>query len=111
VQILDQVDQIVADMPADGDRQLFDLWRQIPARAPRVGEQAIPLYHLRQLLIRLSEQWHRYRQYAERSDVPTTNNGTERAIGKLKMRSSSMRGYKSEVGIQVAFQLCSSALN
>jgi len=104
--LLDQVGQIVADMPADGDRQLFDLWRQTPARAPKAGKQATALYQLRRLLIRLSENWHRYRLYAERSDVPTTNNGTERAIGKLKVRSSSVRGYKSDAGIQAAFQLC-----
>jgi hypothetical protein len=111
IPLLDQVDQIVADMPADGDRRLFDLWRQIPARSPRAGEQATPLYQLRQLLIRLSEQWHRYRLFAERPDVPTTNNGTERAIGKLKVRSSSVRGYKGEAGIQAAFQLCGGTLN
>ena len=110
IPLLDRVGQIVADMPADGDRQLFDLWRQIPARAPQAGKQATALYQLRQLLIRLSEQWHRYRLYAERSDVPATNNGTERAIGQLKVRSSSVRGYKSEVGIQAAFQLCGGTL-
>ena len=106
MQLLEQVDQIVADMPTDGDRQLFDLWRQTPARPPKAGKQATALYQLRRLLIRLSENWHRYRLYAERSDVPATNNGTERAIGKLKVRSSSVRGYKSEAGIQAAFQLC-----
>jgi transposase len=106
IPLLDQVGQIVADMPADGDRQLFDLWRQTPARPPQAGTQATALYQLRRLLIRLSENWHRYRLYAERSDVPATNNGTERAIGKLKVRSTSVRGYKSEAGIQAAFQLC-----
>lgn len=111
IPLLDRVDQIVADMPADGDRQLFDLWRQAPAHAPRAGKQATALYQLRQLLIRLSEQWHRYRLFAERSEVPATNNGTERAIGKLKVRSSSVRGYKSEAGIQAAFQLCGGTLS
>lgn len=109
--LLDSVDQIVANMPLDGDRQLFDLWRQIPERAPRAGEQATPLYRLRQVLIRLSEHWHRYSLFTQRADVPPTNNGTERAIGKLKVRSSSVRGYKSETGIIAAFHLCSGTLS
>lgn len=108
---LDQVERIVAEMPADGDRQLFALWRQVPARAPRAGRQASPLYQFRQIMIRLSEHWDRYRLYGTRAEVPTTNNGTERAIGKLKVRSRSVRGYKTTEGIQAAFQLCSGTLS
>ena len=110
-EIIDQVGQIVAEMPADGDRQLFDLWRRVPARAPRPGQQASPHYQFRQIIIRLSEQWDRYRLYRTRAAVPTTNNGTERAIGKLKVRSRSVRGYKTTGGIQAAFQLCSGTLS
>jgi hypothetical protein len=109
--LIDEVGQIVADMPADGDRRLLKLWQGIPARAPRPGQQATALYQLRQITIRLSEHWGRYRLYGIRADVPTTNNGTERAIGALKVRSRTVRGYKTETGIRAAFQLCSGRLS
>jgi transposase-like protein len=109
--ILDEVEEIVADMTANGDRRLFALWHQIPARAPRPGQQASPLYQLKQIMIRLSEHWGRYYLYGSRADVPTTNNGTERAIGKLKVRSRSVRGYKTPTGIKAAFQLCGGTLS
>lgn len=105
--ILDEVRQIITEMPADGDLQLFELWARIPAQPPKAGEKASALYQLRQILVRLSEYWSGYRLYMEKGDVPSTNNGTERAIGKLKIRSRSVRGYKSDAGIQAAFQLCS----
>lgn len=110
-EILDEVGQIIADMPAEGDRRLFDLWQQIPAQAPQPGQRASALYQLKQVIIRLSEHWDRYRLFGTRGDVPATNNGTERAIGKLKIRSQSVRGYKSPAGIQAAFQLCSGSLS
>ncbi len=47
------------------------------------------------LLIRLSENWHRYRVFDCQPKVPWTNNDTEQIIGKLKMRSRTVRGYKS----------------
>jgi len=34
-----------------------------------------------------------------RRDVPWTNNGTEQVIGKMKIRSKSVRGYKSDQGM------------
>lgn len=37
--------------------------------------------------------------------VPSTNNGTERIIGRLKGRSHSVRGYKSQAGIESLFHL------
>jgi hypothetical protein len=31
--------------------------------------------------------------------VPWTNNGTEQAIGRMKMRSRTVRGYKTPTGL------------
>jgi len=54
-----------------------------------------PLELLRLLLIRLSDHWVSYRVFDWQPDVPWTNNGTERVIGRMKMRSRTVRGYKS----------------
>ena len=81
----------------EGSRRLLELYKQIPEHfafepnAPRT-----PLEQLRLLLIRLSEHWASYRIFDWQQDVPWTNNGTERVIGRMKMRSRTVRGYKSE---------------
>ena len=54
---------------------------------------------LRQLPIRLSEYWSHYRVFDWQNGVPWTNNGTEQVIGKMKVRSRTVRGYKSKAGM------------
>ena len=75
----------------------MELYRQIPASYPASpDEELTPLAQLRLLLIRLSQHWANYRIFNWQADVPWTNNGTERVIGRMKMRSRTVRGYKSE---------------
>jgi len=50
------------------------------------------LDQLRQLLLRLSEYWTHSRIFDWQTDVPWTNNGTEQAIDRMKMRSRTVRG-------------------
>jgi len=38
-------------------------------------------------------------------EVPWTNNGTEQIIGRMKMRSRTVRGYKSWSGMKAALML------
>jgi hypothetical protein len=38
-------------------------------------------------------------------EVPWTNNGTEKAIGRMKMHSRTARGYKSTKGMLTALHL------
>ena len=60
---------------------------------------------LRLLLIRLSENWPRYQVFDWQPEVPWTNNLTEQAIGRMKMRSRTVRGYKSWQGMWAALLL------
>jgi hypothetical protein len=53
---------------------------------------------LRWMLIRLSEHYSSYRVFDWHKDVPWTNNGTEQVIGRMKMRSRTVPGYKSGRG-------------
>jgi hypothetical protein len=50
-------------------------------------------------LIRLSEHWESYRIFDWQPEVPWTNNGTEQVIGRMKMRSRTVRGYKTQPGM------------
>jgi len=68
------------------------------------------LEQLRYLLIRLSEHWISYRLFDWQPDVPWTNNGTEQVIGRMKMRSRTVRGYKSRQGMWAALLLAGSGI-
>lgn len=98
--ILDEVKQLIADLPPEGDKRLYALWKQVPV--PRSGrDQPLrPIDQLRELLIRLSEHWARYCLFYSEPQLPWTNNATERAIGRMKMRARTVRGYKSWPGMQ-----------
>jgi transposase-like protein len=97
--VLTTVRTIVERLDADGDRQLVALWQSLgrhphPRAGPRSG-----VVRLWRLVGWLSERWASYRLCAHRTDVPATNNRSEQAIGRLKMRSRTVRGYKSEAGL------------
>lgn len=107
--VLEDIKALLAELPIEGSRRLFELWKQIPE--PRTGRNASPLSpldQLRYLLIRLSEHWDSYRLFDWQPDVPWTNNGTEQIIGRMKMRARSVRGYKSWQGMQAALLLSGS---
>jgi hypothetical protein len=70
-----------------------------------------PFSQLWALLVRLSEHWASYRVFDWNKDVPWTNNATEQVIGRMKMRSRTVRGYKSWPGMLAALPLSGSGLN
>jgi len=103
--VLAEVAQILREMPPDGGKRLFRLPTDILAPPPAPGEKASARYRLARLLWRLSEDGHAHGLFQQREGVPSTNNGTERIIGRLKGRSHSVRGYKSQAGIESLFHL------
>lgn len=108
--VLGEVQQLLAELPPEGSRRLFELWKQIPERRSGQSGERTPLELLRYLLIRMSEHWSSYRVFDWDKDVPWTNNGTEQAIGRMQMRSRTVRGYKSWSGLQAAFLLSGSGV-
>jgi len=58
------------------------------------------LEQLRDLVLRLNQDWHRYCTFQSEPELPWTNNSTERAIGRMKMRARTVRGYKSWPGME-----------
>jgi hypothetical protein len=98
--MLDEVHQLLQELPTQGDKRLLALWRQLPpTRMGRSGSEYTPLDQLRSLLIRLVENWTRFRLFDWQADVPWTNNPTEQVIGKMKMRARIVRGYKTWPGM------------
>ena len=103
--LLDEVRQIIDELPQDGGKRLLRLGLKIKARFDPSKEVQDPLYRLKQFILRLSQQWAKYRLWLVEPGVPSTNNRTEHAIGKLKMRARTVRGFKTFAGVESALFL------
>jgi hypothetical protein len=51
-------------------------------------------------MLRLPENWAHFRVFDWQPEVPWTNIGSEQAIGRMKMRARTFRGYKTWSGMQ-----------
>lgn len=95
--IVEEIKRIMEELPPEGGRRLFELWKQVPGDLKR-GQKRTALDELRSLLGRLSESYDRYTAFFHDPGIPWTNNRTEQAIGKMKVRAKSVRGYKTTSG-------------
>lgn len=98
--VLDEIRELIEFLPPDGNKKLHRLWKQLPGRRSKPNQPRLALEQLRDLLLRLSQDWQRYCAFQAEPQIPWTNNPTERAIGKMKMRARTVRGYKSWQGMQ-----------
>lgn len=103
--MLKEIQQVLDILPPDGSKTLYALWKQLPGRRSKRNQARLALEQLRDLLLRLSQDWHRYCAFQSEPEVPWTNNATERAIGRMKMRTRTVRGYKSWNGMQAGLML------
>lgn len=108
--MIDEVKQILHDLAPEGSRQLLELYKKLPARQTQPDQPLSAMEQLRSLSIRLSERWANFRVFDWQQDVPWTNNGSERVIGRMKMRSRTVRGYKSESGMLNALMVTGSGV-
>lgn len=108
--MIDEVKQILQDLAPEGSRQLLELYKKLPARQVLRDQPLSAVDQLRLLLIRLSDHWAQFRVFDWQKDVPWTNNGSERVIGRMKMRSRTVRGYKSESGMLNALMVTGSGV-
>jgi len=79
--------QLMRELPSGGGRVLLSLERRVRRSPP-----------LRRLVVDLLQRWPALLCHRRRQGVPSTNNRTEQAIGKSKVRYKTMRGYKSVRG-------------
>ena len=82
------VRELVRDFPPWGERALRELAKTLRRHVP-----------WRRFLSELADKWRSLRRFREDSRVPATNNVTERAIGRSKVRYKTVRGFKSEEGM------------
>jgi transposase-like protein len=108
--VLDEIEELIEALPPEGDRRLYALWKQLPGRKSASDQPRTPLEQLRILLLRLSETWKSYCLFDQDPEVPWTNNLTEQAIGRMKMRARTVRGYKTWPGMQTGMLLAGTGI-
>jgi transposase-like protein len=107
--MIERIKQIMEELPPDGGKLLLEMYKQLPGNR-RQGQKRTALDELRYLLINLSESWDRYTTFFHDPGIPWTNNRTEQAIGKMKMRAKTVRGYKTRSGMLNGLLISSSSL-
>lgn len=108
--VLDEIQNLIDLLHPDGGHTLYALWKQLPGRRSKPNQTRSPIEQLRDLLLRLSEDWSRYCTFQSEPLVPWTNNATERSIGRMKMRARTVRGYKSWPGMQTGLLLAATPI-
>lgn len=97
--LITTVYELVHDLPSHGAKVLYEIWQALPARSTAPQQQRTPLEKLRDLVLRLSQDWQTYLEFYHDPGIPWTNNATERMIGKIKSRAKRVRGYKTSDGL------------
>ena len=108
--VLEEIRQLIDLLPLDGSRTLYALWKQLPGRRSLPSQARSVMEQLRDLLLRLSEHWQNYSTFQSEPQIPWTNNTTERAIGRMKMRARTVRGYKAWLGMQAGLLLAGTSI-
>jgi hypothetical protein len=103
--LLDEIHQLLDRVPPDGSQTLFALWKSLPRRRSLPSQVCSALEQLRNWLLRLSDPWQSYCTFQSEPEVPWPNNSTQRAIGRMKMRARTVRGYISWPVMQSGFFL------
>jgi len=86
--VKEAVRELMRDFPPWGEQVLRELAKTLRRNVP-----------WRRFLSELAEKWPNLRCFLDNPAVPATNNVTERAIGRSKVRYKTVRGFKSEEGM------------
>ena len=108
--VLEEIHNLIDLLPPEGSKALYALWKKLPGRRSKREQARSALEQLRDLLLRLSQDWQNYCTFQSEPLVPWTNNATEQAIGRMKMRARTVRGYKSWPGMHSGLLLAASQL-
>ncbi len=109
---LDRLRGLLEELAEEGGKQIGRmhreyLWAQPPRRKQDKEGEANKekangaAYRMRMLTLELWQKWPKIRLHLKRPELSLdgTNNTSERAIGRSKVRYKTMRGYKSEEGM------------
>jgi transposase-like protein len=108
--VLDEIEQLIDLLPPEGDKQLYSLWKRMTIRRSGPPKPLSAAEQLRELVLRLSQRWQEYCTFQHEDTIPWTNNATEQAIGRMKMRARTVRGYKTWQGMQTGLLLAGTNL-
>jgi transposase IS66 family protein len=108
--VLEEIRQLLDVLPLEGSKTLYALWKQLPGRRSLPSQTRSAIEQLRDLLLRLSEDWQNYCTFQSEPEIPWTNNPTEQAIGRMKMRARTVRGYKAWPGMEAGLLLAGTSL-
>lgn len=108
--VLEEIQELIESLPPDGSKTLYALWKKLPGRRSQPNQPRSALEQLRDLLLRLSQDWHAYSTFQSEPEIPWTNNATEQVIGRMKMRARTVRGYKSWPGMQSGLLLAATSI-
>ena len=72
--VLDEIHSLIHLLPPDGSQTLYTLWKKLPGRRSNPSQARSPMEQLRDLHLRLSEDWSRYCTVQSEPLVPWTNN-------------------------------------
>jgi transposase-like protein len=108
--VLEEIRLLIDLLLPEGSKTLFALWKQLPGRRSLPSQARSAMEQLRDLLLRLSNHWQSYCTFQSEPQIPWTNNATEQAIGRMKMRARTVRGYKSWQGMQAGLMLAGSSI-
>jgi hypothetical protein len=105
VWVLDEIKTLISELPPDGNKRLYALWKRVAVWRGKGTHPLTPVEQLRDLLIRLSENWPSFCTFYHDLCIPWTNNGTEQVIGRMKMRARNVCGYKTWPSMQTGLML------
>jgi Transposase IS66 family len=108
--VLEEIHQLSELLPPDGSKSLYALWKQLPGRRSLPTQSRSAMEQLRNLLLRLSDHWQNYCTFQFEPQIPWTHNATQPAMGRMKMRARTVRGYKSWRGMPAGLLLAGTSL-
>jgi transposase-like protein len=100
---LGRLGRLLEELREGGAHELRGLHlRYLWARPPDPGQEASAGYRMRMLTLELWDEWGKLLLHLRKPGLGMdgTNNATERAIGRSKVRYKTMRGHKSEEGMK-----------
>lgn len=104
---LEVLKRLLQELPEEGSKRIGRLhrgylWAAPPRRKGQEIKGVTAAYRMRMLTLELWNKWKKIRLHLGRRaelGLDGTNNASERAIGRSKVRYKTMRGYKSPEGM------------
>ena len=61
--VIPKLQELINDLPVNGSKILYELWKEMPGRKTKPEEKRTPLEKLRDLVLRLCRDWGRYIEF------------------------------------------------